>query len=246
VRQAGFAKLHDALVLPDREPDQRGGSVVVFWGGGFSFSEGRASPSDDRRLHGLPRMLYGPLSALTNARMDLATSLVSFEGLRGPGHAPRDQRAAGRQGIDHRQWHVSFEGVSFSYEPDDAAEEAAAAGWPRSSVSADRAVRPWPPLPVPGRGKLATCAPANGMRLPHLRRPPLAAGRSATSASRSGRASWQLSSARAVREDDAHLPAAAFYERPRARSASTATTCAPGPQNPGGQYRHGDSGNFSL
>lgn len=74
-------------------------------------------------------MLYGPLSALSNARMEFATSMVSFERvfevLDLPveiAERPDAERLEGAWG------HVRFEDVSFSYQPGEDAPGAAAAG----------------------------------------------------------------------------------------------------------------------
>ncbi len=56
------------------------GTVVVFWGGGLLVLRGSGfTIGTIVAFTAYLAMLYGPLSALTNARMDLATSLVSFE-----------------------------------------------------------------------------------------------------------------------------------------------------------------------
>jgi ATP-binding cassette subfamily B protein len=74
-------------------------------------------------------MLYGPLSALTNARMDLATSLVSFERVFEVIDLPLEiAERPDAIALKAVRGHVRFDKVSFSYEPDDAAEEAARAG----------------------------------------------------------------------------------------------------------------------
>ena len=136
------------------------GSVVVFWGGGLLVLRGAGFTIGTMvAFTAYLAMLYGPLSALTNARMDLATSLVSFERVFEVLDLPLEiEERTEAKTLTAVRGHVRFEGVSFSYEPDDAAEEAAAAGLaevvrfggPRSQSMAA------PPLSQEG-GKMKTC-----------------------------------------------------------------------------------------
>jgi len=138
------------------------GSVVVFWGGGLLVLRGAGfTIGTIVAFTAYLGMLYGPLSALTNARMDLATSLVSFERVFEVLDLPLEiAERPDAKTLTAVRGHVRFNGVSFSYEPDDAAEEAAAAGLaevvrfggPRSQSMAA------PPLSQEG-GKLKTCPP---------------------------------------------------------------------------------------
>jgi ATP-binding cassette subfamily B protein len=106
------------------------GTVVVFWGGGLLVLRGAGFTIGTMvAFTAYLGMLYGPLSALTNARMDLATSLVSFERVFEVIDLPLEIRERpGAKALARVRGHVRFQNVSFSYEPDDAAEEAAAAG----------------------------------------------------------------------------------------------------------------------
>ena len=106
------------------------GSVVVFWGGGLLVLRGAGFTIGTMvAFTAYLGMLYGPLSALTNARMDLATSLVSFERVFEVLDLPLEiEERTEAKTLTAVRGHVRFEGVSFSYEPDDAAEEASAAG----------------------------------------------------------------------------------------------------------------------
>ncbi len=145
------------------------GSVVVFWGGGLLVLRGAGfTIGTIVAFTAYLGMLYGPLSALTNARMDLATSLVSFERVFEVLDLPLEinERQEAKT-LTSVRGHVRFDRVSFSYEPDDAAEEAAAAGLaevvrfggPRSQVMTA------PPLSQEG-GKLTTCAPPSENEAP--------------------------------------------------------------------------------
>jgi ATP-binding cassette subfamily B protein len=106
------------------------GSVVVFWGGGLLVLRGAGfTIGTIVAFTAYLGMLYGPLSALTNARMDLATSLVSFERVFEVLDLPLEiAERPDAKTLASVRGHVRFSGVSFSYQPDDAAEEAAAAG----------------------------------------------------------------------------------------------------------------------
>jgi len=106
------------------------GTVVVFWGGGLLVLRGAGFTIGTMvAFTAYLGMLYGPLSALTNARMDLATSLVSFERVFEVIDLPLEiAERPGAKTLKTVRGHVRFDNVSFSYEPDDAAEEAAAAG----------------------------------------------------------------------------------------------------------------------
>ena len=106
------------------------GTVAVFWGGGLLFLRGTGfTIGTIVAFTAYLGMLYGPLSALTNARMDLATSLVSFERVFEVLDLPPEiEVKAGAKRLASVRGHVRFEAVSFSYQPGDAAEEAAAAG----------------------------------------------------------------------------------------------------------------------
>jgi len=136
------------------------GSVVVFWGGGLLVLRGAGfTIGTIVAFTAYLGMLYGPLSALTNARMDLATSLVSFERVFEVLDLPLEiAERPDAKTLTAVRGHVRFTGVSFSYEPDDAAEEAASAGLadvvrfggPRSQSMAA------PPLSQEG-GKMKAC-----------------------------------------------------------------------------------------
>ena len=147
------------------------GSVVVFWGGGWLILHGAGFTIGTMvAFTAYLGMLYGPLSALTNARMDLATSLVSFERVFEVLDLPLEIRErAGAKTLKIVRGEVRFDNVSFSYQPDDAAEEAAAAGLaevvrfggPRSQVTAA------PPLSQEGgRMKAGGPKPGNGIAPP--------------------------------------------------------------------------------
>jgi ATP-binding cassette subfamily B protein len=86
-------------------------------------------------------MLYGPLSALTNARVDFATSMVSFERVFEALDLPEEiAQPAEALRLGSVQGWVQFDGVSFSYQPGENVPGAAAGlaevarfGWGRGA-----------------------------------------------------------------------------------------------------------------
>ncbi len=106
------------------------GTVVVFWGGGLLVLRGAGfTIGTIVAFTAYLGMLYGPLSALTNARMDLATSLVSFERVFEVLDLPVEiEERADAWTLKTVRGHVRFSGVSFSYRPGKSETEAAAEG----------------------------------------------------------------------------------------------------------------------
>ena len=92
------------------------GSALVFWVGGYLVLRGAFTVGTIVAFSAYLVNLYGPLMALTNARVDFATSMVSFERVFEVLDLPAeiDDRP---QAIDlsRVEGHVRFEGVSFSY-----------------------------------------------------------------------------------------------------------------------------------
>jgi ATP-binding cassette, subfamily B, bacterial len=92
------------------------GTAIVFWFGAVLVIRGALTIGTVVALSAYLAQLYGPLSALSNARVELATSLVSFErvfevldlerDIDEPGEAVDLGRVEGR---------VTFDGVSFDY-----------------------------------------------------------------------------------------------------------------------------------
>jgi ATP-binding cassette subfamily B protein len=88
------------------------GAVVVFWVGGLLVLQGSFTIGTIVAFTAYLGMLYGPLSSLTNTRMDLATSLVSFERVFEVLDLPVEIRE--RPGADRSGGRGAC-GVSFSY-----------------------------------------------------------------------------------------------------------------------------------
>ena len=106
------------------------GTVAVFWGGGLLVLRGSGfTIGTIVAFTAYLGMLYGPLSALTNARMDLATSLVSFERVFEVLDLPVEiQERENALRLRAVKGHVRFSDVSFSYRPAENGEEMGAAG----------------------------------------------------------------------------------------------------------------------
>ncbi len=93
------------------------GSALVFWAGGHLVLRGTFTVGTIVAFGAYLTQLYGPLMALTNARVDLATSLVSFERVFEVLDLPAE--IADRPGaveLSEVRGHVRFEGVSFRYD----------------------------------------------------------------------------------------------------------------------------------
>ncbi len=105
------------------------GTALVFWVGGMLVLQGAFTIGTIVAFTAYLGMLYGPLAALTNARMDFATSMVSFERVFEVLDLPTEiaERADARR-LTEIGGRVQFESVSFSYQPGESAPGAAAAG----------------------------------------------------------------------------------------------------------------------
>jgi ATP-binding cassette subfamily B protein len=92
------------------------GTALVFWVGGHLVLRGAFTVGTIIAFGNYLTQLYGPIAALTNARVDFATSMVSFERVFEVLDLPREisekQDAIPLQEV---QGHVHFEDVSFSY-----------------------------------------------------------------------------------------------------------------------------------
>ena len=76
------------------------GTALVFWAGGMLVLQGTFTLGTVVAFTAYLGMLYGPLSALTNARVDFATSMVSFERVFEALDLPEEiARAGGRAAI---------------------------------------------------------------------------------------------------------------------------------------------------
>ena len=92
------------------------GSAVVYWLGAVMVINGTIEVGDLVALTILLTNLYGPLSGLSNVRVELATSLVSFERVFEVIDLPRDiDEKPDAIALDEVQGRVDLEGVWFSY-----------------------------------------------------------------------------------------------------------------------------------
>ena len=93
------------------------GSALVFWTGAVFVINGSITIGTIVALSAYLGNLYGPLSGLSNARVEFATSLVSFERVFEVVDLPRDiEEAPGAERIEPLEGSVEFADVSFSYQ----------------------------------------------------------------------------------------------------------------------------------
>lgn len=95
------------------------GTALVFWAGGHMVLSGAFTIGTIVAFSVYLRDLYGPLMAMTNARVEFATSMVSFERVFEVLDLPveiNDRPDAIT--LTEAQGHLRFEGVDFSYEED--------------------------------------------------------------------------------------------------------------------------------
>ena len=94
------------------------GTALVFWAGGMLVLQGAFTLGTVIAFTAYLGMLYGPLSALSNARVDFATSMVSFERVFEALDLPAEiAEPAGAVRLSSVRGLVQFEDVSFSYQP---------------------------------------------------------------------------------------------------------------------------------
>jgi ATP-binding cassette subfamily B protein len=95
------------------------GTAAVFWVGGWLVINGNLTVGVVVMFSTLLTQLYGPLSALSNARVEFATSLVSFERVFEVIDLPQEiQEAEGAVHLDHVEGAIRFDNVSFRYQTD--------------------------------------------------------------------------------------------------------------------------------
>lgn len=92
------------------------GTALVFWLGAVLVIQGSLSIGTIVALSAYLQQLYGPLSALSNARVEFATSLVSFERVFEVLDLPRDiDEPEVPVELGEVQGRVTFDGVVFDY-----------------------------------------------------------------------------------------------------------------------------------
>jgi ATP-binding cassette subfamily B protein len=93
------------------------GTALVFWVGGHFVLGGVFSIGTIVAFTAYLRDLYGPLMAMTNARVEFATSMVSFERVFEVLDLPVEiADAPGARVLSDAEGHIRFEDVSFSYQ----------------------------------------------------------------------------------------------------------------------------------
>jgi ATP-binding cassette subfamily B protein len=131
------------------------GTALVFWVGGMLVLQGNFTVGTIVAFTAYLGMLYGPLSSLTNARIDFATSMVSFERVFEVLDLPVEiEERPNAQHLDHIRGEVRYNDVSFSYQPGEN-EPGAAAVSLKEVVRFGRGGTPPPPLSQVG-GKRQT------------------------------------------------------------------------------------------
>lgn len=109
------------------------GAAVVYAGGGILVMQGAFTIGTIIAFAAYLQQLYGPIASLTNSRIDLATSLVSFERVFEMLDLPVEiQNSREAMELGHARGEIRFENVSFSY-LDDKLEKAL----PRSIAGGD-------------------------------------------------------------------------------------------------------------
>lgn len=96
------------------------GTALVYWLGGHFVLNGTFTIGTIVAFGAFLTQLYGPLQALTNAPVDFATSIVSFERVFEVIDLPLeiDEKSDATQ-LDSVEGHLVFENVTFSYEIDE-------------------------------------------------------------------------------------------------------------------------------
>jgi ATP-binding cassette subfamily B protein len=95
------------------------GTAAVFWVGGWLVINGELTVGVVVMFSTLLTQLYGPLSALSNARVEFATSLVSFERVFEVLDLPTEiEEVEGARHVDDLDGAIRFSNVSFRYQSD--------------------------------------------------------------------------------------------------------------------------------
>ena len=127
------------------------GTALVFWVGGHLVLRGTFTVGTIIAFGTYLTQLYGPLASLSNARVDFATSMVSFERVFEVLDLPVEiEDRPGAISLERARGHVRFERVSFRYLGDDVSGGARAVGLedvPRFGWGQHA-----PPVPLKGDG----------------------------------------------------------------------------------------------
>jgi ATP-binding cassette, subfamily B, bacterial len=92
------------------------GAAVVYWGGGILVMQGAFTVGTIIAFAAYLQQLYGPIASLTNSRIDLATSLVSFERVFEMLDLPVEiQNRKKAEELVYVRGEIKFDNVTFSY-----------------------------------------------------------------------------------------------------------------------------------
>ena len=120
------------------------GTAVTFWVGAVMVINGTLTVGTVVAMSAYLAALYGPLSALANARVEFTTSLVSFERVFEVLDLPVDvPPPANPVRLDHVEGAVAFDGVWFSYDDtmDSGLESVRRFGWGDSGRAEEAVTR---------------------------------------------------------------------------------------------------------
>ena len=94
------------------------GTALIYWYGGLMVINGRITIGTLAAMGFLVARIYAPLTALTNARVDLMTAFVSFDRVFEVLDTPIDiQDREGAVALEEPKGEVAFEDVRFTYQP---------------------------------------------------------------------------------------------------------------------------------
>jgi ATP-binding cassette subfamily B protein len=141
------------------------GTALVFWTGGYLVLVDQLTIGTVVAFGAYLTQLYGPIAALTNARVELVTSLVSFERVFEVLDLPVEiEEPADAVELGRVSGEIRFEDVSFSYQASEGAVGLSTVQrWGREADPAPAngratALTPRPPLPAAGEGAAETGA----------------------------------------------------------------------------------------
>lgn len=115
------------------------GTALVYWVGGYLVVEGAFTIGTIVAFSAYLTQLYGPLMALTNAPVEFAQSMVSFERVFEALDIPLEiEEKPNAQAIERVEGHIVFRDVSFSYKEKDSDRPMGLADVARLGWGADR------------------------------------------------------------------------------------------------------------
>lgn len=114
------------------------GTAMVWWVGGYFVLQGEFTIGTIVAFAAYLTQLYGPIASLANARVDFATSMVSFERVFAMLDLPVEiENRAGAVQLSRVRGEIEFENVTFSYLEEITDDTPALAGGARGTQTAD-------------------------------------------------------------------------------------------------------------